>query len=813
MKKQKHLPISVHSTLHGEINVNWEIEYNRDFYCPYCSSRHLRYRYRKGIKCNLELTCTCCQKVIRLTCSIKTKQINQPVSIHDTLSSKLVVIWHTDYKCEFRCPVCNSKTLMPHFLRGQGVLLDCNSCQQTTLLSCAISNKNRKYLPVSTHQTLNGVLHVNWYLEYNNEFSCPKCNHNHLVYCSRHDKSCNLVLECSSCKKATHLCHQIPGAGKEYAPISIHQTLHGKLEVNWYLEYKDEFSCPHCGYESITYSHDKTKATGLRFECGSCNRNFALTQRVPSHISNYEPSIECPNPSCKSIGHDGQKGWIYKIRSDKSDYKCYFCKIIFNPNSTHACSWINSQKEELSTFSFDIDCWDVKYFGYDNQNIKRIYFDEIRPNWYTSYVKQYIYFLLNSHSISISAIYRKLLTLKQFGQILMQQQVNNLSEITRRILLSYFDSRKMDKGNTFHDKISSIKDFFDWLNLDSDLLIRHRDFPKLSTNDPEWLDEITRKAIKSHLHKIPKPISCYYLVQEYTAARPKDIALINCDCLIKEDDNWYIKFFQHKIRRWHKILASREIREVIEEQQQWIREILGTDYNYLFCHFRLINKKSYPSFSRIKPLSKPPLISASKNPMVRIIKMLIEKENILDANGQKPNFTGKIIRSSRLQEVRVKYGMEAAQLYADHKKKTTTFQHYAPPTREQIAEVDLPFQELLMNPLNKFLPWQSLPESLLKNPKAHELDLEIAPRLVVYGHCALDPKTPCPVNLFPKCYGCSSFRPSTSKLPLYERQYQGEKQRLAEAEKIEAELAVEEAKATIEAMDKWLPELKRLTDE
>jgi len=118
-----------------------------------------------------------------------------------------------------------------------------------------------------------------------------------------------------------------------------------------------------------------------------------------------------------------------------------------------------------------------------------------------------------------------------------------------------------------------------------------------------------------------------------------------------------------------------------------------------------------------------------------------------------------------------------------------------------------------MNTDNKFLPWQSLPESLLKNPKAHELDLEIAPRLVVYGHCALDPKIPCPVNLFPKCYGCSSFRPSTNKLPLYERQYQGEKQRLAEAEKIDASLAVEEAKATIEAMEKWLPELKRLADE
>ncbi len=56
----------------------------------------------------------------------------------------------------------------------------------------------------------------------------------------------------------------------------------------------------------------------------------------------------------------------------------------------------------------------------------------------------------------------------------------------------------------------------------------------------------------------------------------------------------------------------------------------------------------------------------------------------------------------------------------------------------------------------------------------------------------------------------TSFRPSTIKLPLYERQYQGEQQRLEEAIKAGAELAQEEAQATIEAMDKWLPELKRL---
>lgn len=92
------------------------------------------------------------------------------------------------------------------------------------------------------------------------------------------------------------------------------------------------------------------------------------------------------------------------------------------------------------------------------------------------------------------------------------------------------------------------------------------------------------------------------------------------------------------------------------------------------------------------------------------------------------------------------------------------------------------------------------------------MDIEIAPRLVVYGYCALDPKVPCPVNLYPKCYGCSSFRPSTGKLPLYERQYQGEKQRMKESQSVGEELAYEEAKTTVDAMEKWLPKLRKVAD-
>ena len=672
----------------------------------------------------------------------------------------------------------------------------------------------RKHPAVSVHPVLHGQLEVDWKREYQDEFRCPHCETGRLTgFIYARTNISKLVLKCKSCRKATGLTCKNPGMGYKYLPISTHQTLNGKLQVNWKQKYRGEYQCPSC-YQGIlkNYYFDKS-IHNLALECESCQKYTYLTCKVSAHIYSYDAALECPNPLCTQIGNDGQKGWIYRRGNNPNNCKCYFCGITFNPNSTDSSSWVASQTEEkLIPFYFDNDTWDLANF-YDRPYQKLIHFHSIYPEWYRLQVKQYLHYLLRSRVYSsTSGIRQNLVTLKHFGKILEQQEKQQNAEITRELILAFLDTCKSNKNQTICRKLSNLKEFLEWSGKDATYLVRRRDFPKTSNNDPDWLDEVTRQAIKQHLYKIPAPISRHYLVQEFTAARPEDICQMNFDCLVEENGKWHIKFYQHKVSRWHRIPATREIRRVIEEQQQWIRRTFGSDYSFLFCNFRGIRQIAYPSFSNIRPLPQPPQADTEHNPMVRIVRMLIERENIRDANEHRPHFTGKITRSSRLQEVRTKYGIEAARLYADHKSSITTFQNYAPPTREQVAEVDLPFQKLLMNPDNKFLPWQSLPESLLENPKAHELDLEIAPRLVVYGHCALDPKTPCSVNLFPKCYGCSSFCPSTGKLPLYERQYRGEQQRLAEAEKVGAELAQEEAKATIEAMDKWLPELRRLAN-
>ncbi|MEM7556054.1 MAG: site-specific integrase [Cyanobacteria bacterium P01_A01_bin.84] len=810
----KNSSVSSHSTLNGQLRVNWSREYNNEFVCPKCNKARIKhFLSHKKSDCKLRLRCHLCDQTTSLSCLLSKYP---SISFHPTLKERLQVNWKKEYNGEFICPKCNQGTL-DKFARDKDKLckltLKCNECHQITNLTC---NKNQSRPLISFHPTLKEVLQVDWNQEYKNEFICPACNQGHLTkFQYAKGAACKLKLSCNVCDKITYLTCQ----NKKHPAVSNHQTLKGKLQVDWKEEYNGEFVCFKCNNGRIGRFSYQEGLHNIKCGCTSCGQYTTLSCQISPHIHSYRRDLCCPNPLCTSIGPNGQKGWIYetfnKNRSEKtaSNCKCYFCKINFNPTSICNSSWNGNQNtDKLLPFCFSENIWDFRHFV-EKPQVKTLNFSSIKLQWYREQVKQYLHFLLKSGNYtSVTVPVNSLVALRQFGQLLYKHQIQDQSGINRQLVLAFLDREKGNSNRTVREKLYILKNFFEWLGFDAATFVFIRDIPKVSYDNPDWLDEVTRNAIKQHLFRIPLPIANQYLIQEYTAARPGDICQMSFDCLVEMNGKWYIKFYQHKTKRWHKILANREIRKVIEQQQQWIQQTVGSSYPYLFCHFRSIRQESYPDFNNIKPLPKPPRIKSGENPMVRIIRMLIEREDIRDANGQFPHFTGRITRHSRLQFIRTKYGIEAAQLYADHKSSTTTFQHYAPPTREQIASVDLPFQKLLMNPSNKFLPWQSLPESLLSNPTAHELDLEIAPRLVVYGHCALDPKTPCPVNLFPKCYGCSSFRPSSSKLPLYERQYQGEKQRLVSAEESGAELAKEEAKATIEAMDKWLPELRSIAN-
>ena len=166
---------------------------------------------------------------------------------------------------------------------------------------------NRKHPPISVHSTLNDVLEVNWQQEYKGEFNCPYCQAQKVTMFHYQKKAiCKLSLQCNNCQKYLSLTQKIPGSHLKYLPISSHQTLDNILKINWRLQYKNEFDSPYCNQGKLTKYHYLHHSTcHLALGCNSCKKKTYLTCSVPVHISNYRSELECPNPLCTNLGHNG----------------------------------------------------------------------------------------------------------------------------------------------------------------------------------------------------------------------------------------------------------------------------------------------------------------------------------------------------------------------------------------------------------------------------------------------------------------------------------------------------------------------------
>jgi transcription elongation factor Elf1 len=236
------------------------------------------------------------------------KRKHLPISIHQTLHGNLSVNWQTDYIGEFNCPHCHRGQLS-HFFYDKKTLckiqLGCELCHTSTPLSYQI----RQSPPISIHQTLHGNLQVNWQTDYAGEFICPQCNQGKITnfYYSK-GAVCKLKLSCDFCHQTTYLTGTV-----KHLPISTHLTLQGTLSVNWAEKYAGEFICPQCNQGQISkFNYTNGHSCQLKLGCNHCSQKTLLFCQVPPQIHSYRPHLVCPNPLCHQIGPNGQKGWIYE---------------------------------------------------------------------------------------------------------------------------------------------------------------------------------------------------------------------------------------------------------------------------------------------------------------------------------------------------------------------------------------------------------------------------------------------------------------------------------------------------------------------
>ena len=130
--------------------------------------------------------------------------------------------------------------------------------------------------------------------------------------------------------------------------------------------------------------------------------------------------------------------------------------------------------------------------------------------------------------------------------------------------------------------------------------------------------------LNQHLDSLPKPVMRMVLVIQETGLRAGELLQLSIDCL-KQDTkgDWFIQYMNWKMNKEDIKPISKELAEVIQKQQQYIKHNLP-EYSYLFC-----GRKNTDVGNKFTP--KPKVMSLES--FTGFLKRLAKEYNICDSLG------------------------------------------------------------------------------------------------------------------------------------------------------------------------------------
>lgn len=293
---------------------------------------------------------------------------------------------------------------------------------------------------------------------------------------------------------------------------------------------------------------------------------------------------------------------------------------------------------------FDKDIWDGRKLGADIRpsDGNTINFRGISQPWLRGAAKQYIKYAFATLSWGTCVDKKK--ALMRFSLFLAEYHPGCLAlDIDRqRIIefLSYLVSKKLGE-KTRLTTIVYLSVFFTicsqngWANVINKVLFYKEDYPRLKKPLPKYIPQEVLEQINQHIETLPEPVMRMVLIIQDTGMRISELCRLKFDCLRQDSaGDWWLNYYQFKMKKDHTISISKELAGLIQEQQNYIRNNLASSFEYLFCGRNMTK--------RFMPLNKPMNPSAFTD----YLKRLITTNNICDASGKSWDLTAHQFRHS-----------------------------------------------------------------------------------------------------------------------------------------------------------------------
>ncbi|MUG92598.1 tyrosine-type recombinase/integrase [Scytonema sp. UIC 10036] len=277
---------------------------------------------------------------------------------------------------------------------------------------------------------------------------------------------------------------------------------------------------------------------------------------------------------------------------------------------------------------YDKDIWDLRKLNFHLDNLvdkNKFDFTPIKQDWLRNSSKKFIKYKLALVSTSLCRF--RLYALVQFSDFIEQQYSSVVPcQINRHLVLAFLSYLKSQNftDQTHHKILTSLKDFLEicsrekWLDITGIQLFYQDDFPRYNrSRTPKYIPESVMEAINKNLEKIPERVDQrMYLILISCGMRISELCNLSMNC-IKQDSSgdFFLQYYQTKMKKEITIPITREVTIIIQEQQQKTKEKYGQDVWFLFPSPRRKDR------------------ARGKQSFIKNINLLIVENNICDENG------------------------------------------------------------------------------------------------------------------------------------------------------------------------------------
>lgn len=218
-------------------------------------------------------------------------------------------------------------------------------------------------------------------------------------------------------------------------------------------------------------------------------------------------------------------------------------------------------------------------------------FSTISPLWLRQAAKHYIRYSFATLAWSTCVAKKK--ALGYFSSFLAEYRPRCLASDINRLLIVEFLSYLVSKKLTEKVRLECIVYLgifftlcsrYDWADIGDKTLIYKEDHPRLKKSMPRYIPQEVLLQLNQDIDTLPESVMRMVLVIQESGMRVSELCRLRFDCLRQDlAGDWWLYYYQFKMKKDHTVNISRELAAVIQEQQSYIRNNLDSSFQYLFC--------------------------------------------------------------------------------------------------------------------------------------------------------------------------------------------------------------------------------------